>query len=123
MGKFRYKIIQEDLYNCFIIMCYGPYKDWKKFIKKEYGMVKEDDDSILYTIQGASISSVQQIKKPGNFHYIMWVSSKTDMLSIVHEAIHTGFHILSDKGVKYDVEHSEVVAYYIEFIVKTFLKL
>ena len=52
------------------------------------------------------------------FH--VWVKDKTDYYSMVHETLHLVEYILSKKGIPFNSENQELIAYYQGYWVRKF---
>lgn len=63
--------------------------------------------------------------KGGNLQvkYLIWISDKKDFYALVHETNHLTQKILTDRGVPYTSENTEVIAYYQDFWVKRLWRL
>lgn len=58
-----------------------------------------------------------------NSDQVIWTRRKRPIPEITHEAVHASVNILDMRGVKYNYENDESLAYLVEYIVRKILEL
>ncbi len=83
----------------------------KWLIKKGFPTGQDDKKFSAYSTifeMGLRGGSVQTI-------YFVWVSDKKDFYALLHETNHLTQKIISDRGIPYNPENTEVIAYLQDF--------
>ena len=119
MKKFKYKKIIDPIYQALIILCYGPKEEYANFMDKRYGLDNEKKE--LKCLDG--MSSEIELDKSGDHHFVLWVKSPKNITVIAHEAIHICCRVFDCYGVSFKSDNDEGIAYYVEFLMREFLKL
>lgn len=128
------KKIPVDIYHA-TVLAFDDYNDLKRYCKKSGGGIMEDSESFCDINQITSSSD-------GLTGYIAYEDNSVDMFiavdrpgfikedsvdmvdlldAIMHESIHSSYHILSGKGVEIDVHNHESLTYLSTYLFRQFL--
>ena len=115
--KFTFKKFKEKIYGVEVWLVYDiSAEDFKKFLEQKRIKVAKseiinDTTAMCFEIQEA---------KDNTYFYIIWLEKGKDFYSLVHECIHLVKHIFVNRGIKFDANNDEQIAYYHEYWVKQF---
>lgn len=110
----RHKTVSLHPYKCDVLLvCGGTWKQAHAFLVKRgiAGSTSADDgDCIGRTIFRANGTPLA-----------VWVSSRTNVLAVVHESLHVVCGLLSTRGLKFTYDSDEAYAYLLEFVVESMM--
>lgn len=88
--------------------------DWnelRKYLRKKFEYDCEDDNITIHGLSG--ISFVMECHPTGEVKFVQFAE---DDQTLVHECVHTAWHVLDQAGVKVTASNHEALAYTTDWI-------
>ena len=105
--------IYEPIFQAEVAFVHGTSAAELKALFKN----KNIADDEFYDNMDGSISLIDTQEKDGGKtrEYLLWIRQKRDFYALMHETLHLVRHILADRGIPFDSNNDEVIAYYHTF--------
>jgi len=94
-----------DTYKTNFIFCVGmPEKQFLKYAKDTFNYERDLlGDGLCLEIGGDYVE-----------FYVIWVRKRNMFPELAHECLHAAMYLFDNKGIKYDGDNSEQLAYFVE---------
>ncbi len=112
----KFKAFHCELYsaNIFIVLdCTG--EKCRNFLNKRFVTKTSEED-----INGEGFVNLLE-DKAGNGVFVLWVKNSKDFGVLLHEIIHLGLSVLSERGVVLDND-AEALTYYCQYLYNRVIK-
>ena len=114
------KVVQVPMFSQNLLMA-TTEKDLRFYLEEYLGIDVVEDPVLSHGLLGAEGISAE-IGLPDGSRLFVMLAPKRNVSCIVHEAVHTAYHILEWVGVTHNADNHEVLSYITQWIFEEFKK-